>query len=631
MNGYGADVASDDWLISPALNLGNVLSPVLTFQSRVYFGGGDFTAKISTDYTGGNPSTANWNEISFNKPDDSSGEWTNAGDIDLSLYAGMSNVYLAFQYTSTGTEGGDGAAWNVGDIVVMGKAKGDLPLTASLSAIETEILTSQTASFTAEASNGAGGPYTYSWDFGDGHIATGATVEHQYTNAGTYTVSVTAADSAGSEMTVSKNSYITIIQATQSDIPQAAGDLRIATFNAYLNRSNSGDILTDMQAGNDPQIAKVAEILQRVRPDVVLINELDYVADGSAVDAFKSNYLKVSQNGADPIDYPYVFLAPSNTGIDSGLDLDNDGQATGVAGDAFGFGLFEGQYGMVLLSRYPIDSDNARTFQKFLWKDMPNAKLPVDPATGQPWYSEAALDVFRLSSKSHWDVPVIINNQLIHILASHPTPPVFDGDEDRNGTRNHDEIRFWADYIDSENSTYIYDDNGIAGGLAANKRFVILGDLNASSDEGDATDDPMSLLLTANAWVQNESTPTSAGGEAHSTDNRFAATHTADWRMRADYVLPSTFGLALEQSAVFWPIRTDELYPLIGPGVQSSDHRLVWNDLTITEKAADDVEESTETYSGGGGSTSILMLFMLALLSIRKALQAQALATKGDK
>jgi len=631
MNGYGADVASDDWLISPALNLGNVLSPVLTFQSRVYFGGGDFTAKISTDYAGGNPSAANWNEISFNKPDDSSGEWTNAGDIDLSLYAGMSNVYLAFHYTSTGTEGGDGAAWNVGDIVVMGKAKGDLPLTASLSAIETEILTSQTASFTAEASNGAGGPYTYSWDFGDGHIATGATVEHQYANAGTYTVSVTATDSAGNEMTVSKNSYITIIQATQSDIPQAAGDLRIATFNAYLNRSNSGDILTDMQAGNDPQIAKVAEILQRVRPDVVLINELDYVADGSAVDAFKANYLKVSQNGADPIDYPYVFLAPSNTGIDSGLDLDNDGHATGVAGDAFGFGLFEGQYGMVLLSRYPIDSDNARTFQKFLWKDMPNAKLPVDPTTGHPWYSEAALDVFRLSSKSHWDVPVIINNQLIHILASHPTPPVFDGDEDRNGTRNHDEIRFWADYIDPENSTYIYDDNGTTGGLAANKRFVILGDLNASPDEGDATDNPMSLLLTANAWVQNESTPTSAGGEAHSTDNSFAATHTADWRMRADYVLPSTFGLTLEQSAVFWPIRTDELYPLIGPGVQSSDHRLVWNDLTITEKAADDVEESTETHSGGGGSTSILMLFMLALLSIRKALQSQALATKGDK
>ena len=31
----------------------------------------------------------------------------------------------------------------------------------------------------------------------------------------------------------------------------------------------------------------------------------------------------------------------------------------------------------------------------------------------------------------------------------HPTPPVFDGPDDHNGTRNHDEIRFWSDYIDN--------------------------------------------------------------------------------------------------------------------------------------------------------------------------------------
>ena len=35
----------------------------------------------------------------------------------------------------------------------------------------------------------------------------------------------------------------------------------------------------------------------------------------------------------------------------------------------------------------------------------------------------------------------------VHFLVSHPTPPVFDGPEDRNGRRNFDEIRFWADYI----------------------------------------------------------------------------------------------------------------------------------------------------------------------------------------
>ena len=55
--------------------------------------------------------------------------------------------------------------------------------------------------------------------------------------------------------------------------------------------------------------------------------------------------------------------------------------------------------------------------------------------------------MFRLSSKSHWDVPIRIGRETVHFLVSHPTPPVFDGPEDRNGTRNHDEIRFWADYV----------------------------------------------------------------------------------------------------------------------------------------------------------------------------------------
>ncbi len=73
--------------------------------------------------------------------------------------------------------------------------------------------------------------------------------------------------------------------------------------------------------------------------------------------------------------------------------------------------------------------------------------MPTDP-DGTPWYTPGPeLDSFRLSSKSHWDVPIEIGKKTVHFLVSHPTPPVFDGPEDRNGTRNHDEIRFWADYV----------------------------------------------------------------------------------------------------------------------------------------------------------------------------------------
>ena len=102
--------------------------------------------------------------------------------------------------------------------------------------------------------------------------------------------------------------------------------------------------------------------------------------------------------------------------------------------DAYGFGAYPGQFGMAVFSRYPIDPTRIRTFQKFLWKDMPGraAGRPGD-AGAADWYSPAELAVFRLTSKSHWDVPVMVGSKAMHFLFSHPTPPVFDGPEDATG------------------------------------------------------------------------------------------------------------------------------------------------------------------------------------------------------
>ena len=243
-------------------------------------------------------------------------------------------------------------------------------------------------------------------------------------------------------------------------------EVRFATFNASLNRFNAGDLATELSVPGSPQPDVIAEIIQRARPDVLLINEFDFDAGNVALDGFQANYLSVAHGTAAPIVYPYRYTAPSNTGIPSGFDLDNSG-SVGGPGDAFGFGFFPGQFGMAVYSMQPIDFGSIRTFQNFLWKDMPGALLPDDPAIAGPadWYSPAELDVFRLSSKSHWDVPIQFDGRTVHFLVSHPTPPVFDGAEDRNGTRNFDEIRFWADYIHPGRSGYIYDDSGVFGGL----------------------------------------------------------------------------------------------------------------------------------------------------------------------
>ena len=113
-----------------------------------------------------------------------------------------------------------------------------------------------------------------------------------------------------------------------------------------LNRNAAGDLVRDLSTSGNAQARVIAEFIQRTDPDIILINEFDSVENGLAATLFRDNYLRVAQNGAPPIDFPYFFTAPSNTGIPSGFDLNNNG-VVGGGDDAFGFGLFPGQYGMV--------------------------------------------------------------------------------------------------------------------------------------------------------------------------------------------------------------------------------------------------------------------------------------------
>ena len=125
------------------------------------------------------------------------------------------------------------------------------------------------------------------------------------------------------------------------------------------------------------RLRQLAEILQRVRPDIVLLNEFDYDPEVDAAALLNQNYLGQSQNGQEPIRYDYQFRAPVNTGIDSGLDLDGNG-ATGEPADAWGYGPFPGPSGVLVLSRFPVNPERSRTFQQLYWADLPQAHKPVN-------------------------------------------------------------------------------------------------------------------------------------------------------------------------------------------------------------------------------------------------------------
>jgi Endonuclease/Exonuclease/phosphatase family len=400
-----------------------------------------------------------------------------------------------------------------------------------------------------------------------------------------------------------------VLIALVAAAPASAGEderteVRFATFNASLNRNAPGQLVADLSTPGNAQAAAVAEIIQRTRPDVLLINEFDFAPE--ALRLFQRNYLSLSQNGARPIRYRHRFIAPSNTGEPSGFDLDNDG-SVGGPNDAWGFGLFPGQFGMAVYSRYPIDRRRVRTFKNFLWKDMPGALLPDDPATPAPrdWYSEAELAEFPLSSKSHWDLPIRIGEARVHFLVSHPTPPVFDGPEDRNGTRNYDEIGFWADYISpGRRSRYIYDDAGRRGGLRRGSLFVIAGDQNSDPLDGDSVPGAIQQLLE-HPLVNTNVTPSSPGaveqaalqGGANATHRSDPAFDTADFadtapgNLRADYVLPRK-NLEILDAEVFWPLMNDPLFAPVGVfPFPSSDHRLVWVDVRVPSDDDDDDED----------------------------------------
>jgi hypothetical protein len=378
--------------------------------------------------------------------------------------------------------------------------------------------------------------------------------------------------------------------------------IRVATYNTSLFRNSAGALIQDLETGDNEQARKIAEVIQRVRPDIILLNEFDFDAQRLAAKFFREKYLAVGQNGCEPIDYPYFYSGPVNTGEPSGRDLDRDGRSEEPE-DAIGYGRHPGQYGMLVLSRFELNpgrSWRVRTFGKFLWRDMPDAKLPTEPTTGAPFYDDQDLEVLRLSSKSFWDVQATVpassfgqeriggkNSLQLHLLCSHPTPPVFDGPEDRNGCRNHDEIRFIADYIEPAKSGYIVNDAGGRGGLAEDAQFVILGDLNCDPVDGDSVPGAIDQLLKS-PRVNASFAPTSEGGPLivkefpdqfvkHRGDPaRFTSNFTKEGHgcLRIDYALPSR-SLEVVKGGVFWPKPGE-------PGseaVKATDHRMVWIDV----------------------------------------------------
>lgn len=330
--------------------------------------------------------------------------------------------------------------------------------------------------------------------------------------------------------------------------------LRIATWNVSLDRAGPGLLVNDLARAKDPQIAAILQVLVELQADVVLLTAFDYDKAMVAAQAFNE---RLTEAG---LSYPHLFSLRPNTGVTTGLDMDRDGRLGG-AGDAQGWGRFSGQGGMLILSKLAIDRENIRDYSSFLWRDLPDNLMPKDSP-------QAEVNLQRLSSVGHWQVPLILENKTrLTLLAWHATPPVFDGPEDRNGRRNHDEAAFWARLLD-----------GDLPFVPPSPPFVLLGDSNLDPEDGDGRPQAIRELLSHPRL--NDPRPRGTHGRTEPAHRGDPALDTALYDqiggLRVDLVLPGKEGLETHSSGVFWP-RSDTRFS--DTLKAASRHAPVWVDV----------------------------------------------------
>lgn len=337
--------------------------------------------------------------------------------------------------------------------------------------------------------------------------------------------------------------------------------LRIATYHAELSRKGPGLLLRDILKGDD-QVEAVAEVIAGVAPDVLLLNGIDYDHDGLTLAALAK---RIAARGHE---MPHRFAARPNSGWATDLDLDGDGRLGGP-GDAHGWGRFAGDGGMALLSRYPIGA--VRDLTGLIWGEQDWVNLAKADGAGFP--SEAAIRIQRLSSVAHWVVPVEARGRVLTLMAFHATTPAFDGPEDRNGKRNHDEIMLWRKFLDGEI------------GPPPQGAFAVIGDANLDPVDGEGIKSAIRGLLSDRRLQDVQPASEGARGAADASHKGDPALDTVDWRgdeggggpgnLRVDYVLPSA-ELEVLDAGVMWPAPGQSGAEL---AQRASRHRLVWVDV----------------------------------------------------
>lgn len=328
-----------------------------------------------------------------------------------------------------------------------------------------------------------------------------------------------------------------------------ADPLRIATYNIGFWGKGPGLVLQSLQRGGTPAQIAAVQVIAKLDADVLLLTGIDYDQNGQTLAALEK---RLDLAGAA---YPYQLPLRPNTGIATGLDLNGNG-ILGEPSDAQAYGRWAGEGGMGILSRYPIDSANIRDFSGMLWKDLPGNLMPPDTPATQ-----------LLSTSGAYEVPILLpGGKAVRLLAYYASPPIFDGPEDRNGRRNHDETTFWLHLL--------------AGDLKFSQPqppFVIIGQPNLDPFDGSGRRQAIDDLLHHPALQD----PKPRGGSTRHDPGQSGdpALDTALFPkiggLRVEMILPSV-DLQVSASGVLWPPEDDPMAVVLA---EASRHHPLWVDI----------------------------------------------------
>lgn len=324
MSGFGADEASEDWLISPAFDFSSTSGETLNFQHTRGFDGGALEILFSTDYSGtGDPNTATWTNVTSQatlSPGDNNE--VSSGDIDIS--ASGSSVYVAFKYTSTGTGSGDAARHQVDDVVV--SATTSAPVLSFTSTSATAAEGDGSATLTVELVQPSGSAI-------DVDVALTSGTAGDVGNYMTQTVSFPATSTSGATedvtVTITDDTDVESNETFTFELQNPTGGATLGTDDAFTLTVTDNDGTIDL-------------VINEILADPASGESGDANGDGTR-DFSEDEFVEIYNNGSSAIDVSGFQLedgagtrhvVPAGTSLDPGVALVvfGGGTPTGIPG-----------------------------------------------------------------------------------------------------------------------------------------------------------------------------------------------------------------------------------------------------------------------------------------------------------